>query len=94
MYQKNWIFFFLNFLFFYVYFGFCFWSFGGWNGCCFVLVKMGKGGIFHVFWGFVIGYVPFCFASCMVVEIFKLSDDRDEGKIGVMKTKEGAIGMW
>ena len=33
---------------------------------------MGKGGIFHVFWGFVFGYVPFCFANCMVVGIFEL----------------------
>ena len=33
-------------------------------GCCF--------GIFQVFWGFAFGYVPFCFAGCMVVRIFGL----------------------
>ena len=49
-----------------------FWDFVERFGCCFVFVKMGKGGIFHVFWGFVIGYVPFCFASCMVAEVFGL----------------------
>ena len=43
---------------------------------CSVLVKMGKGGIFHVFWGFVFSYVPFCFAGCMVAEIFGLVKER------------------
>ena len=46
-------------------------------------------GVFFFFW-----FCSFCFAGFMVAEIFRLSDDRDEGKIGVMKTKEGAIGMW
>ena len=37
---------------------------------------MGKGGIFQVFWGFVFGYVPFCFASCIMVGIFGLVKER------------------
>ena len=37
---------------------------------------MGKCGIFHVFWGFVFGYVSFCFAGCMVAGIFGLVKER------------------
>ena len=37
---------------------------------------MGKGGIFLVFWGFVFGYVPFCFASSMMVGIFRSVKER------------------
>lgn len=46
-----------------------------------------------VFWGYCFWFCSFCFAGCMVVGIFRLSDERDEGKIGVMKTKEGAVEM-
>ena len=41
-----------------------------------MLVKMGKCGIFHVFWGFVFCYVSFCFAGCMVAGIFGLVKER------------------
>ena len=37
---------------------------------------MRKCGIFHVFWGFVFSYVPFCFAGCMVDGIFGLVKER------------------
>ena len=53
-----------------------FWDFVERFGYCSVLVKMGKGGIFHVFWGFVFSYVPFCFAGCMVDGIFGLVKER------------------
>ena len=58
------------------------WDFGFVLGFCrevlaaFVLVKMGKGEIFHMFWGFVFGYIHFCFASCMVVGFFGLIKER------------------
>ena len=73
-----------------------FWDFVERFGCCFVLVKMGKGGIFHVFWGFVIGYVPFCFASCMVAEIFGLvKETRDFFVLCRWRCKkEGFLGFY
>lgn len=84
MYQKNWIF-------------LCvFWVLFLEGGLATVLCwwKWERGGIFKGVLGVFFWFYSFCFAGCMVAGIFKLSDERDEGKIGVMKTKEGAVGMW
>ena len=93
MFQKNWI---LLFLFIFMcILGFVFGVLEGGMAAVLCWWKWERGGIFKGVLGVFFFFCSvFFFASCMVVEIFKLSDDRDEGKIGVMKTKEGAIGMW
>ena len=54
------------------------WDFGFVLGFCrevwllFCVCENGKRWDFSCVLGFVIGYVPFCFASCMVAEIFGL----------------------
>ena len=51
-----------------------FWDFVERFDCSFVLVKMGKGEIFHMFFFF--GYVHFCFAGSTVAGIFGLIKER------------------
>ena len=38
-----------------------------------------------MFWGFVFSYVPFCFASCMVVGIFGLVKERRDFGCSILK---------